>query len=122
MDWKRIAKYATLLLATGLVIGFFENGHLLAGYIAHLVAFTAIFALMAFRQYNRPFLHAVLAILISESAATVLLALIPDALSQLSPLLLLEVAITVIALIAGTSFGAFARRNRPADPAVGSSP
>lgn len=127
MNWKSIAKHAALLLFAGISVGFVEAGADItvatsfAGELVSFLAYAAIFAHMAFRLTNRPWVHAVIAALLSEGLALAILSFIPGALGGTPPvLLLLEIATLSIALVLGTVLGTRMRRNRlsKAGPAV----
>lgn len=124
MDWKSIAKHAALLLVAGIAVGFIEGGcdftaprlyvtAFLVGELVSLLAYTAIFAHMAYRLTIRPWLSAVLAALLTEGSALTVLSLIPGALSSTPRALLqLELATLSAALIAGTVLGTRMRCNQ----------
>jgi hypothetical protein len=124
VNWKRIAKHALLLLVVGIGVGVVEAGvdftelrlpvtTYLAGEVVSLLGYAAIFAHMAFRLTNQPWVHAVLAALLSEGLALAILLFIPGALGGTPPaLILLELATLSIALIGGTVLGTRMRRNR----------
>jgi hypothetical protein len=128
VNWKIIVLHALLLLAVGIASGIFEPQpsstnpstfllyYLLTQCALHLV-YAAIFAHLAFRVEIHPFAHALLAILLSHEAASVLLASFQAYFQFESPvrplpLLVFEYTLLVIALVMGTLAGAHARRRK----------
>ena len=129
MNWKSIAIHALLLLVAGIASGIVEPqpasiapqamllSYLLAQCVLHLI-FAFIFAHLTFRVENHPFAHALLAVLLSHEAASVLLASLllytgeePPPLQPL-PVLAFEYTLLLAALVVGTAVGVRRRRRK----------
>ena len=129
MNWKSIAIHALLLLVAGIASGIVEPqpasiapqamllSYLLAQCVLHLI-YACIFAHLTFRVENHPFAHALLAVLLSHEAASVLLASLllytgeePPPLQPL-PVLAFEYTLLLAALVVGTAVGVRRRRRK----------
>ena len=129
MNWKSITIHALLLLVTSIASGIFEPqpasvapqtmllSYLLAQCVLHLI-YACIFAHLTFRVENHPFAHALLAVLLSHEAASVLLVSLllytGEELPPLQPLpvLAFEYTLLLAALVVGTAVGVRRRRRK----------
>ena len=125
MNWRRIAAYGAVLLATQFAVGFLEGAFaptrlsiVLVSCIVSFVLCGSIFAHLSARQSYRPFAHAWAALALQVAAASLLwLALT----AWLSPTPLASVAlewlVLILALLVGTAVGSSLRRSagQPAD-------
>ena len=124
VNWKRIFAFAALLFASGVLAGFIEGGfsgtdvtalrpYLALGVSLSLVLSGAVFAAMSFRQEHRPFLHALLALLLLVAFSLVLSAAFPVFLGRTPALLIvLDWFTLAVALVLGTSLGRHLARLR----------
>ncbi len=117
MNWEKIIAFAALLFASGVLVGFIDGGYtgtevtalrqqLALSVCLSLGLSVAIFAAMSFRQADRPFLHALSAVLLLAAFSLVLATAFPAMLGG-TPLALvvLDWATLGVALVAGTALG-----------------
>lgn len=115
MNWNKIIWLALLLFVVQAVVGLIEGAllsadsgatWLLAGHAASFIACSTIFALFAIRVPSRPFVHALLALLLQVVLAFVLSATLATWLGSTPRLsVALEWVVVVAALAIGTSIG-----------------
>ena len=130
MNWKVVFAYGVALILAGVVIGFVESGFELeqsffAGYAVLLVAYFLIFVTLAYRQAQRPFAHAVLAVAVEVALAAAILGAInyflripPD---DTYVFILIEWAITLVALCTGVPAGTALRKHMASRRSLGGS-
>ena len=134
MNWKSITTHAALMLCVGVVAGFFEprpdlgdTNAVLTAYLATemalFVAWVGIVTHLAFKAPNWPFLHALLAALLSEITALVLISLMPfEPYTAPLPLVVFEHAVSLAAVVTGTLVGTRMRRHKQSGRAVVDAP
>ena len=128
MNWKSIGLHALLLLAAGITFGIFEphpgladtkallSSYLLTKVALHVV-YAGILAHLTFKVEKHPVAHALLAVLLSQEAASLLLAILlsymgTESYVQPPPLLFLEYIMLLASLVVGTAAGARLRRRK----------
>ena len=129
MNWKLIAKYAVGLMLAGIIIGFVDASArptepvavmamTVSGYLMLLGVYMAIFMRMAVRQQDRPLLHGLLATGIACAASFAVLLALSKGSALISPVsILLELAVSFVALVAGIRIGRRHRISRTAGDA-----
>ena len=122
MNWKKIVMFAAAALFAEVVVSFMMGGTALSNDLAAakerwawstVLSFlfaTLIFAALAVRQYNRPVLHASLALLLTFVLSLAVGTLLPASLGEQPQVLVaLEWLTLAIGLVVGTSIGGYVR-------------
>ena len=118
MNWRRIATYAFVLFASqfaiGVVDGFFAPKGWGAGVVGYIVTFVvsgSIFAHLAFNHHDRPFEHALAALVLDQTAGVTLSLALATWLGSLSPgSIMVGWLVLVCSLLVGTAVGSHFRR------------
>ncbi|MGQ4661629.1 hypothetical protein [Lysobacter sp. F6437] len=129
MNWKIIFRFALALLFAGTAVGFVESSLssqdgstgitlLLGSYMTQLSGYAGILAFLSYRQANRPFAHAALAVALAVVLAALALAAV-HVYSQALPsrgtyiATFIEWLVTVVALAVGVPAGRLLAKRRP---------
>jgi hypothetical protein len=125
VNWKKIAAFAVAIFLAEVLVGFIDGGlvtgasldaamqRLAIGTLLSLCFSILLFSVMASRQDHRPFLHAILVLLLTFAFSLALGAILPAWLTG-TPLILvaLEWLTLVVGLVIGTSIGRYVRLRR----------
>ena len=123
MKWREVLKYAIALFVAQCGIGFFEGylsppstAVLLGGATASFVVCGAILAHLGAHQANKPFIYAWAALSLEVALGSLLAEVLARSMSLMGRtplfLILLELVVSICALIIGTFLGTKLRKSR----------
>jgi hypothetical protein len=115
VNWRAITKAFVCLFLADFAAGFIAgDSNLFVGLFLSFLFSSFVFALLAYRQASRPFLHSALAFLCYFAFSQLLGMVLPGWLSSPPLVGALSWLTSLVALVFGACAGWLARANRPA--------